>query len=176
MEELKQRVSQITFNGTISWICWVLTAMGAVVLGVMMFYSVADIIGRYFFRKPIEGTVELIGLLVVVVGVLGLGYCQLLKGNIAIDIVTSRFTRRGRAILNICSYLMSIAVCVIITWQVFLRSNDYMNKTLGGETIILGIRLWPFMFLMGVCFTWVTFIFILDLINAFREVFKHESN
>jgi TRAP-type C4-dicarboxylate transport system permease small subunit len=173
---MKQRVSQITFNDAIKWICWVMTAIGAVTLGVMMFYSVADICGRYFFQRPINGTMELVGLLVVVVGCLGLGYCQLLKGNINIDIVTSRFTPRGRAILNICSYLMSIAVCVIVAWQGFMRSNDYLHKTLGGETIILGLRLWPFMLFFSICFTWVTFIFILDLINAFREVFKHESD
>ena len=176
MEQLKQKISQVTFNDVITRICWGMTAIGAVVLTVMMLMSIADICGRFIFNKPIEGTVELIGLLVVVIGCLGLGYCQLLKGNIAIDIVTNRFSPRGKAILNICSYLMSIGICVIVCWQVLLRTLDYLHKTIGGETIILGIRLWPFMLLMAVCFAWVTFIFILDLINAFGEVFKHESD
>jgi TRAP-type C4-dicarboxylate transport system permease small subunit len=173
---MKQKLSQITFNDVIMKICWAMTAIGAVTLGIMMFFSIVDICGRYFFNKPIEGTVEVVGLLVVIVGCLGLGYCQLLKGNISIDIVVSRFTPRGRAILNICSYIMSVAICVIVTWQVWLRSSDYMHKIIGGETITLGIRLWPFMLLMAICFAWVTFIFILDLINTFREVFEHGSD
>lgn len=160
------------YNRSVVWICRTLTAMAAVVLSIIMFLSIADISGRFFFKKPIEGTYEIVSLMVVVVGCLGLGYCQLVKGNIMIDIFTKRLSPRGQAIMNIISYLISIGVCAIITWQVSLRMHDYMLKQLGGKTITLGIVLWPFMLLMVLCFAWVTAIFCIDLYHAVREVFK----
>jgi TRAP-type C4-dicarboxylate transport system permease small subunit len=110
--------------------------------------------------------------MVVLVGCLGLGYCQLVKGNIMIDVVTKRLSPRWQAILNVISYLISIAVCGLVCWQISLRMHDYILKQLGGKTITLGIVLWPFMLLMAICFAWVTMIFCLDLYHAFREVLK----
>jgi len=160
------------FPPAVVWICRTMTAIGALVLAIMMFLSVADICGRFFFKKPITGTYEIVSLMVILVGCLGLGYCQLVKGNIMIDIVTKRFSPRGQAIMNIISYLISIGVCALVTWQVSLRMWDYLHKTLGGRTINLGIVFWPFMLIMALCFAWVTVIFCLDLYHAFKEVIK----
>jgi len=160
------------FHPAIVWTCRSMTAIGAVVLAIMMFLSVADICGRFFFNKPIEGAYEIVSLMVVLVGCLGLGYCQLVKGNIMIDVVTKRLSPRWQAILNVISYLISIAVCGLVCWQISLRMHDYMLKQLGGKTITLGIVLWPFMFIMAVCFAWVTVIFCIDLYHSFREVLK----
>lgn len=160
------------FHPVIVWICRTMTAIGAVVLAIMMFLSVVDICSRYFFRKPITGTYEIVSLMVVVVGCLGLGYCQLVKGNIMIDVVTKRFSPRGQAVMNIISYLISIGVCAIVTWQISLRMWDYLFRQLGGKTVTLGIIYWPFMLLMALCFAWVTVIFCIDLYRSFREVIK----
>lgn len=160
------------FHPVIVWICRTMTAIGAVILAIMMFLSVVDICGRFFFNKPVTCTYEIISLMVVLVGCLGLGYCQLVKGNISIDIVVKRLSPRGQAIMNIFSYLISIAVCGIVTWQVSLRMWDYLFRQLGGKTITLGIVFWPFMLLMALCFAWVTSIFCLDIYHSFKEVFK----
>jgi len=164
------------YNRILVWIARSMTAIGAVVLAVMMFLSIADISGRNLFHKPVEGTYEIVSLMVIVVGVLGLGYCQLVKGNIMIDIFTKRLSPRGQSIMNTISYLIAIGVCVIVAWQVLLRMWDYMHRELGGKTVTLGIPLWPFMLLMAVCFAWVTAIFCIDLYNALREVFRHGSD
>lgn len=159
------------YNKIIRWICWVLIAVSCVVLAIMMFLSVADVIATQFLH-PIQGTFEIVGLLVIVVGCLGLGYAQLTKSNISIDIIPNRFSSTGKAILNIFSYSMSIVLCAIIVWQMAFRTYDYIFKTLGGKTVTLHILLWPFMFLMTICFAWVMVIYIIDLINSFKEVFK----
>lgn len=160
------------YNRTIVWICRSLTAIGAVTLAIMMFLSIADICGRFFFNKPVPGTYEMVALMVVLVGCLGLGYCQLVKGNIMIDIFTKRLSPRGQAGMNVISYLISIAICGLICWQGSLRMHEYLLKQFGGRTIVLGIIYWPFMLLFAVCFAWVTMIFCLDLYKSLREVFK----
>lgn len=172
-QEVSQEKRELTgFHPIIRGICRFMTAIGAVVLATMMCLSVADICGRNFFNRPIDGTYEIVSLMVVLVGCLGLGYCQLVKGNIMIDVVTSRLSPRWQATLNVISYLISIAVCGIVCWQISLRMHDYLLKQFGGKTITLGIVLWPFMFVMALCFAWVTVIFCIDLYHAFREVLK----
>jgi len=164
------------YNPTLVWTARSMTAVGAVVLACIMFLSVADIVGRNVLLIGINGTYEIVSLMVVVVGVLGLGYTQLVKGNIMIDIIVKRLSPKGQAIMNSVSYTIAIGVCVIVAWQVLLRTWDYMHRQLGGETVTLGIPLWPFMALMVVCFLWVTAIFCLDLYKALREVFGHGSD
>jgi TRAP-type C4-dicarboxylate transport system permease small subunit len=163
-------------NRKLVWVARSMTAIGAVMLSIIMFVSIADIAGRNLLRKPVEGTHEIVSLLVVVVGVLGMGYCQLVKGNVNIDVVTKRLSHRGQAILNSISYLIAIGVCTIIAWQMLLRTWDYMHRTLGSETVILGIPFWPFMLLTAVCFIWVLAIFCLDFYKALREVFQHGTD
>ena len=170
MDQIPQPEQQS--NPVVKWICNVMIAVAAVALGIMLFLSVADVIGRSFFLRPIEGTSELVGMLLVITASLGLGYCQLMKGNINIDIFTNRFSRRGQGILNIISYLMSVAVSVIITWRGLVMMYQYMTETLGSTSATLGIILWPFMLIMSLGFAWVTVIFIIDLYNAFVEVLK----
>ena len=149
-----------------------LVAISAIAIGIMMFVSIADICGRFFFLAPIEGTFEIVGLLLVITSSLGLGWCQLLKGNIRIDVLYNRLGRKGQVTLDIVSYLLSAAVCIIITWQASLMASDFMFKQLGTTTGTLGVLIWPFMLIMTMGFAWVTIIFIIDLVNSFIEMVK----
>jgi len=159
-------------NPVVKWICNFMIAISAGALGVMMFLSVASIAGRFFFLSPIEGTEELVGMLLIVCASLGLGYCQLMKGNISIDIFTSRLKPRGQAGVNIISYLMSFVVSVIISWRGFLLMHQYMLEKLGSISATLGILLWPFMLIMSLSFAWVAVIFLFDVYYAFRIVLR----
>jgi TRAP-type C4-dicarboxylate transport system permease small subunit len=170
MDQLPQPKTQV--NPVVKWICNVMIAISAVALCVMMLLSDADIVGRAFFLHPIEGTSELVGMLLIIISALGFGYCQLTKGNVSIDIVTSRLSRRGRGVTNIISYLMSIACCGIIVWQGIILLLRYMSDKLGSTSSTLGILLWPFFLIMVLGFAWVAVIFLFDLRDAFKEVLK----
>ena len=147
----------------------VMIAISSVALAIMTCVTVADVVGRYFFLNPLTGAEEGTGLLMVMASSLGLGWCQLVKGNIQIDILPKRLSRRGRAILEIFSYLISVGVCALISWQGALMTYDYMFTTLGSVTGILRIKYWPFMLIMVLGFFWVLIVFILDLIRSFKE-------
>jgi len=170
MDQIQKEVKQ--YNPIVMWICRVMAGIATVVLGIILVLAICDICGRNFFMRPLEGVVELIGMLMVVMGFLGLGYCQLVKGNVMIDIVTSRFSERGQAIFSIFSYIICIVICSLITWQGGIRAWEYIFKTTGGYTALLHIIYWPFLMLMAVSFAWVTVIFILDLIQAIKVVAK----
>lgn len=153
-------------------ICQVGVSVSSIALFCMMLLSNSDVVGRYFFLRPIEGTFEMVGVLLVIVASCGLGWCQLLKGNIMIDIVYKRFGRRGRAILDIFTFLTSIAVCVIVAWQASLIVGEYIVKEVGARTSSLGVILWPFVLLMALGFALVAIVFITDFIGAIRRTFQ----
>ena len=168
----QQKPSTPETNKAIKWISGVMAAIGATTLGIMMLLSVADVIGRYFFLKPIEGTAELVGIMLVIAASMGLGYCALIKGHIRIGVIFDRFSPRGQAIIDIFAYLIGITASVIIVWQGSIRMWDYMFKELGGITDIVGIPYWPFMFLMVFGFFWLVVILLIFVYLSIKEVIK----
>ena len=150
----------------------VMAGVGAATLGVMMLLSVADVIGRKFFMHPIQGTAELVGMLLVIAASWGLGYCALIKAHIRITIFIERFSRRGQLIVDIFAYIVGIAASGIIIWQSSIRMYTYIFKQLGGTTPIIGMPIWPFMLVMVIGFVWLIVILIIYLISSIKEVFK----
>ena len=144
--------------------------VSAIMLAVMMCISTADVIGRYFFLSPIEGAWEMVSMAFVICGAMAIGYTQLIKGHIQINLVSDRLTRRGRAGLFIFSYLICLVGSALVTWQGWLRAWDYMHKTVGGETITLGIALWPFMLIFTIGFFWLAFVLLIDIYDLGVEV------
>jgi TRAP-type C4-dicarboxylate transport system permease small subunit len=153
-----------------------MAVIAAVVLGIMMVLTVADVCGRYFFLKPITGTFELIGIMLVIAGCLGLGFCQLNQGNIRITIIADHLPPRGQAIVYSISYAIGAVVSGMICWRGLLRAWDYVFKTLGGVTVTLRMPFWPFMLLLALGFGWLCFILIIDTYLALKEVFRRGPN
>jgi TRAP-type C4-dicarboxylate transport system permease small subunit len=149
-----------------------MAAIAAATLVVMMMMSVADVIGRKFFLHPIQGTSEIVGILLVISASFGLGYTSLVKGHLRITIFSERFPRRGQAVIDVFAYLIGIAGSSIIVWQGTLRMWDYIHKQLGGRTAIAAVPLWPFMGVMVIGFAWMTVVLVIDLVSAIKEVSK----
>jgi len=154
----------------------VMAVIAAVVLAVMMFLTVADVCGRNLFLKPIEGTYELVGIMLVIAGCLGLGYCQLNLGNIRITVLSDIFSARGQAIIFLIAYIIAAVTTGMICWQGGLRAWDYIFKTLGGIIVTLRLPLWPFMMLLAIGFGWACLIFLIDIYITAKEVFRRGSD
>lgn len=153
-----------------------MAVIAAAVLGIMMINTVADVCGRYFFLSPIEGTFELVGIMLVIAGSLGLGYCQLNKANIRITVLSDLLSYRGQSIVYIIAYIICAATTGMICWQGGLRAWEYIFKELGGTTVTLGLVFWPFMMLLAIGFGWVCLIFLIDIYITVKEVFRHGSD
>jgi TRAP-type C4-dicarboxylate transport system permease small subunit len=153
-----------------------MSVIAAIVLGFMMLNTVGDVVGRYFFLKPIEGTYELVGISLVIAGSLGLGFCQLNKANIRISVICDLLSSRTQNIIYVVAYLICAAASGGIAWQGWLRGWDYIYKELGGTTVTLGLPYWPFMLLLSIGFGWVCLIFLIDFYLTFVEVLKHGTD
>lgn len=90
-------------------------AMGA--LFVMMSFGTGDVLGRYFFSKPIKGTFELFEILLVVVVLLSLARAQWRDEHVKMTILWTRLTPRIQRIIGLATSVLLMCFFGIATWQ-----------------------------------------------------------
>jgi TRAP-type C4-dicarboxylate transport system permease small subunit len=142
--------------------------VGEVFLFIMMILTVADVAGRYFFNRPLQGTNELTGLSLVCVAASALAYSQIKKGHIRVDLISGRLSPRGQNILDAIAYLFCLFASVLITWQTFVRAASYIVSKRATETLV--IPFFPFMLLLGLGFFFLALVSLVDLIKSLAKV------
>jgi TRAP-type C4-dicarboxylate transport system permease small subunit len=150
----------------------VMALIAAIVLAAMMLLTVGDVVGRYFFDRPIKGTFELVGLLLVCAGTWGLAYCQLQKAHISISIFAERFPRRARAALSSLAYIIGLAGFSIVSWRVFALAFRYLSLSKGNITDTLRIPYFPFMLILAISTAVFALVLLADLIHSLFKAAK----
>jgi len=150
----------------------VMAIIAAVILAMMMLLTVADVIGRYFFSKPIKGTWEVVGLLLVFAGTWGLARCQVQKGHIQVTVLIQRLSRRVQATIRSVAYLFGFAGFSLLSWRVFVMAKRYFLLPRGNVTDTLDIPYAPFMFALSIGAGIAALILAIDLMRSLAEVIR----
>jgi TRAP-type transport system small permease protein len=145
-------------------------AIGCTVLAAMMFLTFFDVIGRYVFNKPIDGTDELIRFMMVTVIGFALGYCALLKGHIRVDLILQYVSKRANQWFDVFTYAISLIFYILFTVQAWLYSLDNISGHL--TSAVLAIPISPFVFILFIGAVIVTLIFLRDFLKSIEEVMK----
>ena len=143
-------------------------AMGVLVS--MMLLTVADVILRYFFAKPIVGSVELTEYMLIPIIFLALPWCTIKGGNPKVDIIVGKLPARVRTIFESVTCLLSIGVCFLLCWQSFFEAGNVWEAHRASE--FLNIPASPFYFVMAIGFTALFFTLIILLIRFMAKVVK----
>lgn len=141
----------------------VLLYAGCILLAIMMLITTADVLGRYFFNLPIEGSYELVGLFLVLVLAAGLAHCQLEKGNVRVKIIYEKVPEKTRDAFDILAWVIGFICSLLICWQLFVIGRQYILRVHGGLTETLTIPFAPFYIIQGLGFAFLTFILVLDI-------------
>ena len=122
--------------------------IGSGALAVMVLVVLGNVIGRYVFRKPLLGSVEMVGLLTVIVVFCVLAFTESQRSHISVDIISSRLHRRTRAILASVMCFLGAGFFIIMGWQGWelMWSNLFPTVRTTG---VLSIPFAPFMFIMA---------------------------
>lgn len=94
------------------------------------------------FGTPLNGTFELMGLFGAIVTAFALGYSQMTKKHIAIDIVVCYFRDSTRKALDFTNYLFSAAFFAIAAYRIAIWAGILMKT--GEVTETLKIIYYPF--------------------------------
>jgi TRAP-type transport system small permease protein len=140
---------------------------GVVLFGILALMS-GEVISRYLFNKPILGTVEISSYLLVIFCFTGIAFTQSHHGHINIELVTQSLPARFQRILKIITLLLSLAVFVVITWQMviaFWKSWEMQEVRWGA----LPLPVWPVKFMIAFGSFTLCFQLLLNVVDEIRN-------
>ena len=153
----------IVLNQVLLWIA-------GLFLVAMIAITGANIVLRQF-GLPIRGTFELMGYFGAVVTALALGYTQIKRGHIAVDIVVLRFSEKTQRILHAVNHLICMVFFIIVTWQIFKYATTLWET--GEVTETLQIVYYPFTYAVALGCLILAFTFVVDFLKI---LFANQDN
>jgi len=157
LERLSARLNQ--------WTAWL--AGGALVS--MMLISVINIVLRIVSR-PFGGTTEMVGWLAALTAAFALGYTQMNKGHVAIDLLVSRFSHRTRAVLDSMISFIILALAVLAARQLTVHAGNLWQRGSLSET--MHIAYFPFTYVVAFSFLFLALTLLVDGIKSLVEAVK----
>ena len=97
-----------------------LVAMG--VLFLMMLLTLADVVLRATFNKPIIGAAETAEQMMVAIVFLGLRWCALQGKKIRVDLFASRYSPAMQRVVDLMVCLVGLIMVAIVCWRTFLAT------------------------------------------------------
>ena len=114
--------------------------LGGLVLFALTLLSVISIVGRVALSAPIPGDFELVELAMAVAIFSFLPYCQIVRGNVIVDLFTTRASLRTRALLDGIGNLLYTAIAALLTWRVALGGMEI--RSYHETTMVLQVPVW----------------------------------
>ena len=124
--------------------------VSSVLIFCLMLLIVANVVGRYFLRTPITGSTELASLMMTMIVFPSLAWAALEEKHVKVDLIVGRFSERTQAIFNVVTFIMALAVYIIITWRSYI-----VTPTVRTVTSMLSLPHTPFYWVM--CIGWTVF-------------------
>lgn len=132
----------------IRWVETLFTGVGGIALTVIMFLGAADVIGRYFFNRPITGTQEICLALMGVALFLSWAGTQATRGHLGLDILYNAYPPRVRAVLDVFMLCVNLVLMVFIGWAgALVAANDIRS---GLEIDVIGVPIGPLKLLIPI--------------------------
>ena len=115
--------------------------IAAAVIFLLMFFMVAEVIGRRLLNAPIPGAIDWIEVSMAAFAFLGAAYCQRLGGHIRMELVISNF--RGALLWAVEA--LATAVAIFYVFVVMRRSFFHFLRAweIGDSTIDVQLPVWP---------------------------------
>ena len=113
---------------------------GGAILFALTLLTVISVAGRALLSAPIPGDFELIEIGMAVAIFSFLPYCQIVRGNVIVDLFTARAGPRIRALLDAAGNLIYTAIAALLTWRVALGGLEV--RSYGETTMVLRVPVW----------------------------------
>ena len=143
-------------------------AAGGVTMVAMMLVVTADVLLRYFFSKVLLGSVDVVGLMLIIVFFAAYAASEFDKEHIHVDVLLRKFSPGIQKILAANSYFLTIGITIVLSWRFF----DYVGELLIGPHItpLLHIVEWPFSLLTGIFMSIFTLVLIVNFLKYLDEL------
>lgn len=139
-----------------------MNAIAAVALGFMILLTVADVILRYF-RRPIIGTYEMVGLSGAVIIGFSLPFTSMMKGHVNVDFLTLKLPPKARKIFSSITKCLGIILFLIIGWNLVILGMDFHK--VGEVTPTRHLPIYPVLYGVGVCCFFESLVLLVDILK-----------
>ena len=114
--------------------------LGGVVLLALMLMTVTSVAMRYALGAPILGDFELVEMGTAIAAFAFLPWCQRARGNVAVDIFTTRAAPRLQVGLTALGSLLLLLIAVLLLWRMSHGLLDFLHYH--EVTTNLGVPRW----------------------------------
>ncbi len=126
----------------------VLTWVASGALSIMILFVVGNVLSRFFFKKPLPGTIEVIELVAVVIVFFSVAYTESKRAHIYVELLVSRLSRRAQSVLASLMYLLAAVFFAVMGWRGGVLAWSYLVPRVR-ETYVLSIPIAPFLFVIA---------------------------
>ena len=143
---------------------------GGIILFILVLMTAVDVSGRYLFSKPLPATYELTQLMFCLIIFFGMSWLAIKKGHIKINLILRRLPKDVRDVLDFMTGLISLIVCIIISWQAVEQAIVILHDN--AKTYMWRIPLFPFELLIALSMALFAIVLLDDIIKSLVNVIK----
>ena len=141
--------------------------VGAVFLGGLILFIVADVIARYIFNQPFAFGLEVVENFLSIVVFFGLILCTAHKGHVELSVLVEKLPHRVQATISSLVFFLSTAICGAITWRLVIHAVQI--KEIGTVSSILKIPQYPFIWVVALCSILITLLFLSQTVHFIKK-------
>ncbi|HLR72449.1 MAG TPA: TRAP transporter small permease [Pseudogracilibacillus sp.] len=146
-------------NERIAWV-------SAVALVSMMLLIVFNVLKRTI-SVPLLGVTEIVSWLSALTAILSLGYAQIYKSHVFIDLLVERFSFIIRRVTHTVMNIASIVFFAIASWQINFYAISLMKSNTVSETLL--IPFYPLIFISSIGFICLILALIKETLTIWRR-------
>lgn len=144
-----------------------LSTVAGVAMLAMMSIVVLNVVLR-LLRISFVGVVELLSWVAAVTVAFGVGYTQVKKGHVAIELLTDRLSPRWRLMVRGLVQLCSTLLFGFATWRLILYAGGLAATGVTSES--LQVAFYPFTYLTALGVAALTLALVVDTLRDFASV------
>lgn len=122
--------------------------------------------------SPLKGAYELVGFFGALTVAFSLGYAQIARSHIAVDILTTRYSKRTQKVINAISSFLCTIFFALVAWQTSVFGTAIWKRGETSET--LRIIYHPFVYVVAICCGLLAFVLFIDFLKSLSP--KKERN
>ena len=150
----------------------VLIVIAGCALATMILMTCANIFLRIVW-VPIKGTFELMGYFGAVITAFALGYTQIRKGHISVDILVVRFSGRTQRVIGAINHMVCMVFFALVAWRISRYATTLWET--GEVTETLQIIYYPFTYGVALGCALLAFICLIEFLKSLSPERKGDT-
>ena len=141
--------------------------IGGILIFLMVALTVSHVVGRYIFRSPIEGFVDLGQLMLVLVVASAIAYSGRTGGQISVELIDNLVSPAVLKVIEIFVRLAGFAIISVLTIRLYHDGPKAAEN--GEQTTSLGVSFEPFFYFLATGMALYGLVLIAEAISLFRN-------